>query len=190
MKAIETRYKGYRFRSRLEARWAVFFDAMGIEWVYEPEGFDLGNGVYYLPDFYLPKYDAWIEIKPKNGSMNEVRAILISMIENGPSAAEKAWGFFGDPLDHYWMMPCFYSEPQARLINGAYVESKPAGWRDEWVRGAAIEFDEELGPVPGFGISGAERLEKDGYGIKENLIGNYREKAKARAARFEHGERG
>jgi hypothetical protein len=25
-KAIETHYKGYRFRSRLEARWAVFFD--------------------------------------------------------------------------------------------------------------------------------------------------------------------
>lgn len=30
MKAIETRYKGYRFRSRLEARWAVFFDALGL----------------------------------------------------------------------------------------------------------------------------------------------------------------
>ena len=31
-KAIETKYKGFRFRSRLEARWAVFFDALGIEW--------------------------------------------------------------------------------------------------------------------------------------------------------------
>lgn len=41
IKAIETEYKGYRFRSRLEARWAVFFDALGVEWVYEPEGFDL-----------------------------------------------------------------------------------------------------------------------------------------------------
>jgi hypothetical protein len=28
IKAIETSYKGYRFRSRLEARWAVFFDAL------------------------------------------------------------------------------------------------------------------------------------------------------------------
>lgn len=27
IKAIDTYYKGYRFRSRLEARWAVFFDA-------------------------------------------------------------------------------------------------------------------------------------------------------------------
>jgi hypothetical protein len=30
--AIPTRYKGYHFRSRLEARWAVFFDALGIKW--------------------------------------------------------------------------------------------------------------------------------------------------------------
>lgn len=28
VKAIDTVYKGYRFRSRLEARWAVFFDAL------------------------------------------------------------------------------------------------------------------------------------------------------------------
>lgn len=32
IKPIETKYKGYRFRSRLEARWAVFFDALGISW--------------------------------------------------------------------------------------------------------------------------------------------------------------
>ena len=41
LKAIETFYNGYRFRSRLEARWAVFFDSAGIEYVYEPEGFKL-----------------------------------------------------------------------------------------------------------------------------------------------------
>ncbi len=49
-RAIETRYKGYRFRSRLEARWAVFFDALGLTWEYEPEGFELKSG-RYLPDF-------------------------------------------------------------------------------------------------------------------------------------------
>ncbi len=37
IQAIETRYKGYRFRSRLEARWAVFFDHLKIEWEYEPD---------------------------------------------------------------------------------------------------------------------------------------------------------
>ena len=53
IKPIETVYNGYRFRSRLEARWAVFFDALEIKYEYEPEGFNLGNGVYYLPDFLL-----------------------------------------------------------------------------------------------------------------------------------------
>jgi hypothetical protein len=68
IKAIETIYNGYRFRSRLEARWAVFFDALGLEYEYEPEGFDLGDGLYYLPDFHLPDFfcgcPAWVEIKP------------------------------------------------------------------------------------------------------------------------------
>ena len=63
-KAIETAYKGYRFRSRLEARWAVFFDAIEMSWEYEKEGFDLGGGIFYLPDFYLQSLDCWVEIKP------------------------------------------------------------------------------------------------------------------------------
>jgi hypothetical protein len=62
LKAIETVYKGYRFRSRLEARWAVFFDAAGIDYQYEPEGFELSCG-RYLPDFYIPKWDCYIEVK-------------------------------------------------------------------------------------------------------------------------------
>lgn len=53
VKVLDTEYKGYKFRSRLEARWAVFFDSLGVEWEYEPEGFDLGGGLHYLPDFRL-----------------------------------------------------------------------------------------------------------------------------------------
>ena len=71
LKAIETNYKGYRFRSRLEARWAVYFDAIGIEWEYEKEGFELGNGVRYLPDFWLPQVSMWAEVKPEDFSEEE-----------------------------------------------------------------------------------------------------------------------
>lgn len=60
---IATKYKGITFRSRLEARWAVFFYAMGIPFEYEPEGFDIGSE-WYLPDFYLPDQRYWVEIKP------------------------------------------------------------------------------------------------------------------------------
>jgi hypothetical protein len=63
-RAIETRYKGYRFRSRLEARWAVFFDALSVTWEYEKEGYDLGDSGWYLPDFWLPGLNMWVEVKP------------------------------------------------------------------------------------------------------------------------------
>ena len=76
IKALETEYKGYRFRSRLEARWAVFFDAAGIKYQYEPEGFDLGDGIRYLPDFYLPEDDVWVEIKGKTPDEKDVEKML------------------------------------------------------------------------------------------------------------------
>lgn len=63
MKPIQTTYKKIRFRSRLEARWAVFMDHLGVKYVYEAEGFDLG-GILYLPDFWLPDLDCYLEIKP------------------------------------------------------------------------------------------------------------------------------
>lgn len=71
--AIETTYMGYRFRSRLEARWAVLFDAIGWSWEYEPEGFDFGHGIRYLPDFRLQTEDGplWIEVKPVEPSLDE-----------------------------------------------------------------------------------------------------------------------
>lgn len=69
IKAIETEYNGYRFRSRLEARWAVFFDAAEIEYQYEPEGFEVDwdkKPIRYLPDFYLPGFDVYCEVKPSD----------------------------------------------------------------------------------------------------------------------------
>lgn len=80
MNAIETKYKGYRFRSRLEARVAVLLDGLGADWEYEPEGFILDNGLWYLPDFkvkniYLRNQKTptmiWIEVK---GEMTDLDA--------------------------------------------------------------------------------------------------------------------
>lgn len=80
--AIETQYRGYRFRSRLEARWAVFFDAMGIKWVYEPEGFNI-DGLYYLPDFLLPQISTYAEVKPHGLSDEEIRKVNALALESG-----------------------------------------------------------------------------------------------------------
>ena len=70
IKPIETVYNGYRFRSRLEARWAVFFDAIGLKYEYEKEGFTLSTGEKYLPDFYLPDLGLWAEVKPSRNCDN------------------------------------------------------------------------------------------------------------------------
>ena len=64
--AIRTRYNGYIFRSKLEACWAIFFDAAGIRYVYEQEGYEQEwSKKKYLPDFYLPGLDFHVEVKPE-----------------------------------------------------------------------------------------------------------------------------
>jgi hypothetical protein len=60
--AKPTIYKGTKFRSRLEARWAAFFDLIGWRYQYEP--FDL-NG--WTPDFQVFGRDGrsiLLEVKP------------------------------------------------------------------------------------------------------------------------------
>jgi hypothetical protein len=69
---IETAAYGYRFRSRLEARWAVFFTTLGLRWDYEREGFTI-DGTRYLPDFWLPQVCMWAEVKPVEFTPEERR---------------------------------------------------------------------------------------------------------------------
>lgn len=78
-KAIETVYDGYRFRSRLEARWAVFFHEAGIQYQYEPEGFQGCNGAY-LPDFYFPEYKVYAEVKGTDEALEKDAAKIAGAI--------------------------------------------------------------------------------------------------------------
>ncbi len=59
---IPTIYRGFKFRSRIEARYAVFFDWLQVPWEYEKEGYVV-DGTPYLPDFWLPGEGLHIEIK-------------------------------------------------------------------------------------------------------------------------------
>jgi hypothetical protein len=49
----ETIYDGIRYRSRQHARWAVFFDILGLEHLYEPQAFKVESAVH-SPTFLLP----------------------------------------------------------------------------------------------------------------------------------------
>lgn len=88
MKAIETRYAGCRFRSRLEARWAVFFDAAGIEWQYEPQGFRFA-GRSYLPDFRITDsagVSLWVEVKGEERALD--KTLMANAARALPGAAD------------------------------------------------------------------------------------------------------
>ena len=106
IKAIETHWKGYRFRSRLEARWAVFFDAVGLRWEYEIEGFDLGELGWYLPDFMMlhnAGRGPYVEIKPVAPTKNEIEKLdALCCWARGGSGAYGAF-IWGAPGNHEWM---------------------------------------------------------------------------------------
>lgn len=58
--AIQTKYDGIEYRSRLEARWASFMGRIGWEFTYEPLD---GDG--YIPDFIVHgDRPLFIEVKP------------------------------------------------------------------------------------------------------------------------------
>jgi hypothetical protein len=89
IRPIETHYAGCHFRSRLEARWAVFFDALGIAWQYEVQGYKITNlnedrEWWYLPDFFLPVTQTWVEVKGTlDGLENDYFAMIASAIDWG-----------------------------------------------------------------------------------------------------------
>ena len=100
IKSIETYYKGYLCRSRTEARWLVAFDKAGIQYEYEPEGFDLALVGKYLPDFYLPQVDMYAEVKGRPFNIQELKKAKALALESkkvvllldGPPARKAYWG--------------------------------------------------------------------------------------------------
>ncbi|MFJ2964253.1 hypothetical protein ACIPIC_18380 [Streptomyces collinus] len=81
---IETRYAGHHFRSRLEARWAVLFDALGIRWEYEPQGYRVGpDRKPYLPDFWLPKERLWVEVKGAEEQLDVELLVHAALLDTG-----------------------------------------------------------------------------------------------------------
>jgi len=101
IRPIETYYDGHWYRSRLEARWAVVFNYLGVDFEYEPEGFDLGNGLKYLPDFRVKCYgkrgdyksdpfDLYIEVK---GRMTEIDAEKIKRFCGEETKVDEEYGY-------------------------------------------------------------------------------------------------
>lgn len=56
------KFNNQYFHSFWELNFAKWLDLSGIKWEYESQTFDLGDTTY-TPDFYLPEFDCYIEIK-------------------------------------------------------------------------------------------------------------------------------
>ena len=69
-------YRGVQFRSRMEARWAAYFDLLNLNWIYEPEGYELPSG-NYCPDFQIN--DMLLEVKPNKEAANYVLPKLMDL---------------------------------------------------------------------------------------------------------------
>lgn len=106
IRSIPTMYKGVKFNSQLEARWAVFFDALNVSWQYEPEGYLLemeGHDIPYRPDFSLKLYqsghqECFVEIKgPAPTNIEQLKAQELA-VQSGYAV----FIFAGPPLDNLY----------------------------------------------------------------------------------------
>jgi hypothetical protein len=189
IKAIETLYAGCRFRSRLESRWAVFFDTLGIAWQYEPEGFVV-DGKPYLPDFYLPNLKRWIEVK---GSIETLDVTLLKRFAFEANTTVMLLGPIPSPVVTVpnWLSLMGWPE----LLEYPEPEGGPLTW-DRCVMVDREFFNDrgrtsfEAGGAPGKGEPLTEWITPKVTGWTRVQRLTDRAYTAARSARFEHGERG
>ncbi|MBX3139864.1 MAG: hypothetical protein KF875_03865 [Trueperaceae bacterium] len=162
IEAIPTRYRGYHFRSRLEARWAVCLDSLGVPWEYEREGYVLPDGTQYLPDFWLPQEGIYLEIKGTEVKHAEQKKAA-HLARGQQTDVVIAAGVPGECLIHVYSP---YQEIPSEQWKAMTALELPSGvWFDyesyvrrpdsetayhwqiaEWIQtGVAFDFNEDLG---------------------------------------------
>lgn len=213
MQAIETSYAGCRFRSRLEARWAVFFDTLDIRWEYEAQGYMCsprcwltGNSYDakfpYLPDFWLPEYSLFAEIKgtldqpglyrlldaaaylssPGGGcGGGEGDMLVLGPVPQGPYFPVRLHMHKGDLEATPWLLENGKLESRASYVTVADDGSGVGTVRSDWKRTADVLL--HGWPLGNWANTACPSF-PDFLGM---IKGAY---AAARSARFEFGESG
>jgi hypothetical protein len=94
--ALPTEYLGVTYRSQTEARWAVFFDALNVQFTYEPETIQLSNGTAYLPDFFIADFNAYFEVKPSSDEVVTAEATKARCLAHD-RPGQRVWLAMGGP---------------------------------------------------------------------------------------------
>lgn len=135
IKSHPTLYNGVQFRSRLEARWAAFFDLAGWKWEYEP--IDLGD---WVPDFrvvigdYFPQDESrspnylWVEVKPFY-SIDEFDGHPIDRYMN-PGTYIAGAGYYRDTFGKFGINPEITQWWLYNDSGGAHYSM--SAWESEW----------------------------------------------------------
>lgn len=145
IQALPTEYRGRLMRSHLEARWAVYFDALVRPWDYEVAGYSLPSGCY-LPDFWLPirhpvYFGAgyWFEVKPDWPNQREARLCwelarktkhTVQLIAGPPVAGEYrvfGWHHSAEGWEDGWRNPRTDSEIPGDALTYTFANSPVYG---------------------------------------------------------------
>lgn len=143
--SFRTEHAGQKFRSRLEARWSIVFDAMGIAWRYEPRWVQLSDG-RYLPDFELAHGNtmAYLEIKPCKVPARSLMRCEELAVQTQRPVLLFAGAFEEGFTAHVWRPAFSVSDPQTLLFDlfGA------TGWAAASKKARLEKFDDRRGRRP------------------------------------------
>ena len=136
IKSHPTKYRGTLFRSRLEARWAAFFDLAGWKWEYEP--LDLHG---WTPDFFVEFRCGHSDCSPTHSLLVEVKPYLRIEDFNGHPCMSYPYGV-GIPAD---ASAAFGNSPDVTYWEMAHGAGGGIEHVDQWVMQCVDDLWAEAG---------------------------------------------
>ncbi len=132
------------FDSQVEAQWAVFFGAIGIEFEYKKEIFQLESGSF-IPDFWLPQVNMWAEVTPS--TFPETVYLQCQLLSNttgrrcllleGPPAFKSYWGLAPEDEE------CCFPDVDY-FLTSEYLHSEHRFYCDTGFWGEDLSTDQEI----------------------------------------------
>lgn len=129
------RYGGWVFEGEAHARWAVFLDALGIDWQYRPqrEAPILYGGERHTPTFFLEGSEAYLEVYDAQ-ERNREQSVLAPQVRAARLATGTGYAVilvYGT-VDQYRPI-IFYPKDEANAETLAWLEAMPESLKGlEW----------------------------------------------------------